>query len=557
MASSNMGTFVRKRNANESADGVRGFDDLKLNPPAVSNTRATLSRPHQQPGKENTRRRGVPQQLRRASDEQQAFYDTDASDAGKTSTTMSMKRANAGNDPSRQPVLRAAGGSSGPEGSESADGSDEEDEDDSEGAFPDDPLDDEEIPKIHGRLNQKQEGLLAAKGGNDRRRDRDGLPYMKGDSYPPTTSGRPSVSDQDDRAKAQAAQQNQAVPMAQPQQAGRQSSMRAPLGPQSVQVPAAVHQPLPDTQHGFTGPKQDGHIQTPLPGTGSLEHVAKSGLAFGKPGPAKHHLPARPSEPLRQHILPQPPAAQQSLSTNTGQRGSRPDLKPERTDTREVAYQRPILSPDDAAAPQPRQKKESKSRQVRRASPPVQQQVTKTAPEPEPLSNAALEDQNDLSNRFEHEVEHHEEPKEELDYERSELYAMDYRALKKAKFDVNPNATYFGMLDDQPAITLTEQLASVSRLQPADQAHFMSTLDINQWEEAGDWFLGRFGELFSRFRGARQAKRKAASEFEEEIEARHGAVSKKRKLTENALSEMKTSGAQVLQGTPKKVRKTK
>jgi hypothetical protein len=52
----------------------------------------------------------------------------------------------------------------------------------------------------------------------------------------------------------------------------------------------------------------------------------------------------------------------------------------------------------------------------------------------------------------------------------------------------------------------------------------------------------------------RREKRKAARAFEDEIEVRETAVSKKRALTNAAMIEMKTSGIAVLQGTPGKKR---
>ncbi|KAK5127832.1 hypothetical protein LTR85_004948 [Meristemomyces frigidus] len=561
MAPTDMQTFVRGRNGNPSADGNRpahasggqsGLDDLKVAPPPVSNSRATRSKTQHQPLADHGRGRSAPQQPRRPSNALPQFYDTDASDADRMSNTVSVKHANAGHGRPQQPDVRATSRGVGSEGWESAGGSGEEGEEGEDEEYDDDdlPHDPLTVTTIDGRLNKKQMGMVhALKGGKSEKFNGDGLGYVKGDSYPSTTSGRPSVSDLGERTKAQPTQQNQAAPMVPSQLASRQPERKALVGPQSIQNPKPARQSLAVTQ------KQDGLYQAPVIARDSLEQEASAGFSFGKAQAPKQQAAARqPAQPHRQ-IMQQPQGPQHSLSANTAQHGSHAALKPDHADGRQPAFQKPILQPDEAAAL--REKRRSKSEHVSRTTTPTQQQVVETAPEPEPPSDAVLEKEHDLPHGPQHEVEQREEPEERLDYEPSELYAMEYRALKKAEFDIDPNAAPFNMSNDQSANSLAEQLASVSRLQPKDQAHFMATLDISQWEDAGEWFLGRFAELVSRFKGARQAKRKAASRFEDEIEERHGAVSKKRKLTESALSEMKASGAQVLQGTPKKMKKMK
>ena len=106
----------------------------------------------------------------------------------------------------------------------------------------------------------------------------------------------------------------------------------------------------------------------------------------------------------------------------------------------------------------------------------------------------------------------------------------------------------------QPTDDLTQKLFAASELDRRDQAKFFASLTIDDWEQAGDWFLDRFGDVMKRLKEARREKREAAKRFEDEVEHRHDVISKKRKLTDDALSEMKTSGALVLQGTPRKGR---
>jgi F0F1-type ATP synthase membrane subunit b/b' len=84
------------------------------------------------------------------------------------------------------------------------------------------------------------------------------------------------------------------------------------------------------------------------------------------------------------------------------------------------------------------------------------------------------------------------------------------------------------------------------------QKELFSSLKIEQWEEAGDWFQGRFSEIFQKLKDARKKRRELASAFEKRIAQRQQALTKKRNITEEALSEMRKSGTQVLESTPRK-----
>ncbi|KAK5118512.1 hypothetical protein LTR62_003027 [Meristemomyces frigidus] len=133
------------------------------------------------------------------------------------------------------------------------------------------------------------------------------------------------------------------------------------------------------------------------------------------------------------------------------------------------------------------------------------------------------------------------------------LYQQEYKDIKSADFDKDPN------LERSPPSneTLVKSLTAARSLSPSHQKRFFTSLSIAEWEEAGDWFLDHFSETVNNLRTARREKRKAAREFEDEVERRHSSVSKKRQVTAEALSEMKATGAQVLLGTPKKSKKTK
>ncbi|KAJ4294770.1 hypothetical protein N0V88_005004 [Collariella sp. IMI 366227] len=82
-----------------------------------------------------------------------------------------------------------------------------------------------------------------------------------------------------------------------------------------------------------------------------------------------------------------------------------------------------------------------------------------------------------------------------LDYNDAELHAMSFSDLRTQPFDFDP----------------CYQLA------------FCGQLSLDEWDEAGDWFLAQFGDVVARLRKARRAKRQMVQRFEGEVAAREEA----------------------------------
>ncbi|KAF2656877.1 hypothetical protein K491DRAFT_757202 [Lophiostoma macrostomum CBS 122681] len=138
------------------------------------------------------------------------------------------------------------------------------------------------------------------------------------------------------------------------------------------------------------------------------------------------------------------------------------------------------------------------------------------------------------------------------DYGRDELFGMSYDQLKDQDFDTNPRAQPTVLSDDMQQKPLEERLEHVQRsLSQDDQAKFLRSLPTAEWEEAGDWFLGQFTTIIQRAREARQAKRKLAREFEDEVEKRHNHVSKKQDVVKDALSKMRNQGQGLIPKSPR------
>ena len=150
--------------------------------------------------------------------------------------------------------------------------------------------------------------------------------------------------------------------------------------------------------------------------------------------------------------------------------------------------------------------------------------------------------------------EHYEQDMytEGLDYERDKLYEKDFDDLQHEPFDGPPREDILDAPADSSSKPLEDRLMTFSQLDVQHQRNLLSSLDIEQWEEAGDWFQQRFSEVFAKLKTARRKRRDLASTYEQRIAQRQQAVAKKRRITDDALSEMKRTGHLVLEGTPKK-----
>jgi hypothetical protein len=143
-------------------------------------------------------------------------------------------------------------------------------------------------------------------------------------------------------------------------------------------------------------------------------------------------------------------------------------------------------------------------------------------------------------------------PPEDLDYEIEKLYKKDFDDLQNDPFDGPLREDDRDAPIDDPPKSLQEKLVIFTNLDVQRQKELFSSLKIEQWEEAGDWFQGRFSEIFQKLKDARKKRRNLASAFEKRIAQRQQALTKKRNITEEALSEMRKSGSQVLESTPRK-----
>lgn len=138
------------------------------------------------------------------------------------------------------------------------------------------------------------------------------------------------------------------------------------------------------------------------------------------------------------------------------------------------------------------------------------------------------------------------------DYDFERLYTMDYDALKNESFDTNPRAPAQPLSKEMLQKPLIERLTHVQQnFDAGKQSDFFRTLPTNEWEDAGDWFLEQFSSIIKRTKEARQAKRKLAQGFEDDVERRYKHVSKKHNQVQEAMFKMQAQGEGLVPRSPR------
>jgi hypothetical protein len=136
----------------------------------------------------------------------------------------------------------------------------------------------------------------------------------------------------------------------------------------------------------------------------------------------------------------------------------------------------------------------------------------------------------------------------ELDYDDGALAAMDYGSLKQEAFDYDPAQAEALSVFEPPRGTFPEKLGHFFNKDEASQANFFTNMPVRDWEESGDWFLEKFGEIMNGFQRARKEKRTIMEQFENEIAAREEAVRNKIHGIGQTLADLKTEGEELMVG---------
>ncbi|TLS30698.1 hypothetical protein PpBr36_02983 [Pyricularia pennisetigena] len=136
-----------------------------------------------------------------------------------------------------------------------------------------------------------------------------------------------------------------------------------------------------------------------------------------------------------------------------------------------------------------------------------------------------------------------------LDYDDQALSRMEYTELRNESFDHDPARSAIQRANTPSSgDTLAQKLSHYQNQDENSQHHFFTRLSVGEWDECGDWFLGRFGELVGEIKAARREKREIVSHFEGQISARELAVRNRTEKIEQALTSLKNEGEGMMKG---------
>jgi hypothetical protein len=138
----------------------------------------------------------------------------------------------------------------------------------------------------------------------------------------------------------------------------------------------------------------------------------------------------------------------------------------------------------------------------------------------------------------------------ELDYDTDTLSTMKYSELKDQMFDSNPKAPASVIPEflRSPEASIEDYLEHFKDSEPSGQSSFFAQMAMDEWERSGDWFLGQFGDIMSKLKDARRAKREVSRAFEEELASREEAVRYKSESIQEVFRQMRAGGEGVLTG---------
>jgi len=141
----------------------------------------------------------------------------------------------------------------------------------------------------------------------------------------------------------------------------------------------------------------------------------------------------------------------------------------------------------------------------------------------------------------------------DLDYNDAELARMSFSDLRAQEFDYDPQQAALQQQQQIVAMppnngTLEEQLEHYKTKGGLDQHQFFTRISVDEWEEAGDWFLAQFADVVGKMRKARKNKRKLVESFEADISVREEAVRSKIEGIAKTLDELKQGGQTMMEG---------
>ncbi|KAI9785304.1 MAG: hypothetical protein M1839_000320 [Geoglossum umbratile] len=131
---------------------------------------------------------------------------------------------------------------------------------------------------------------------------------------------------------------------------------------------------------------------------------------------------------------------------------------------------------------------------------------------------------------------------DQLDFPPTALAAMAYDQLQSEPFDTGPNAPPFDLPLDLTTAPLSSQLRHISTLPDPQRHQFFNSLDLDAWEDCGEWFVEQFAGVVKKMTALRREKRKVAMAFEEEVAERQEKVRLKTDGLRTVMGNMQREG---------------
>lgn len=143
-------------------------------------------------------------------------------------------------------------------------------------------------------------------------------------------------------------------------------------------------------------------------------------------------------------------------------------------------------------------------------------------------------------------------PKKRLrdtDYDEEALRKMNFTELQNEPFDHDPTRQVIRSPAKPPADNLDDRLEFYRSKDEDAQVRLFTEMSVREWDDSGDWFLERFGNIITRMKEARQAKRKIVEQYETEISEREEEVRRKKETIDRKLSKLKHDSSAMLNGS--------
>ena len=143
----------------------------------------------------------------------------------------------------------------------------------------------------------------------------------------------------------------------------------------------------------------------------------------------------------------------------------------------------------------------------------------------------------------------------DIDYSPNELSSMPFSQLQDEPFHHDPKATKPPLPPEIADAPLPQKLDYILSLKDDDnntnqhhRALFFASLPIEQYDDCGDLIVQKFADIVSKFKDARQQRRKVAREFEAEVAKREERVRGKMGAVEKDLGRLRRGGEEVVRG---------